>query len=92
MKYPHQFDPLFGSAIQYNSEGVASLVYMIRNRDYDRNVDTEKVLYLLAGWDAQDCMDYMSKFYIREPYDIKSHSHQPNTPMYMEALSGEHMD
>ena len=48
---------------------------MIRNGDYDRNVDTEKVLYLLAGWDAQDCMDYMSKFYIREPYDIKSHSH-----------------
>ena len=34
-------------------------------------------------------MDTPSKFYMRESCVLKSQSHDPDTPMYMEALSVE---
>ena len=51
---------------------------MIQDRDYDSNVDTDDILSLQAEWDAE-----------REYYAIKTQSHDPDTPIYMEALSGE---
>ena len=33
------------------------IVYFIRNGDYDSNIDTDEILYLLGDWDAEDCMD-----------------------------------
>ena len=51
---------------------------MIQYRDCDSNVDTDDILSLLAEWDAE-----------RESYAIKTQSHDPDTPTYMEALSGD---
>ena len=43
-KYPRVYDPLFGAAKLWNSENVASLVFMIHGEDYYRNVDMDKIL------------------------------------------------
>ena len=51
---------------------VASLVYMIRDRDDDINVDTYKILLLLADWDAEYFMDAPSTLHIRGSYALKS--------------------
>ena len=34
-------------------------------------------------------MDMTSTFHTRESYALKTQSHDPDTPMYMEALSGK---
>ena len=59
---------------------------MIQDRDIDSNVDTDDILSWLAEWDAEDCMDTPSKFHMRESYALKTESHNPDTPTYMEAL------
>ena len=51
---------------------------MIQDRDHDSNIDTDNILSLQAEWDAE-----------RESYAIKTQIHDPDTPMYMEELSGE---
>ena len=71
------------------NDAVASIVYMIQDRDFDINVDMYDIPCLLAEWDAEDCMDTLSTFHMRKYYVIKSQSHNPDTPTYMEALSGE---
>ena len=75
---PQRFNPEFGAATEWNSNAVANIVYMIQDRDYDSNVDTDDILSLQDKWDAE-----------REYYAIKTQSHDPDTPIYMEALSGE---
>ena len=65
---------------------------MIHNGDYDRNVDPNEILLLLADWDAEDCMDTPSTFHMGEYYVLKSQSHDTDTPTYMEALSGENLE
>ena len=65
---------------------------MIHNGDYDRNVDPDEILLLLADWDAEDCMDTPSTFHMGEYYVLKSQSHDTDTPTYMEALSGENLE
>ena len=67
----------------------ASIVYMIQDRDFDSNVDTDDILSLLAEWEAEYCTDTPSTFHMRESYALKTQSHDPDTPIYMEALSGE---
>ena len=62
---------------------------MIQDTDSDSNVDTDDILSLLAEWDAEDCMDMPSTFHMRESYALKTQSHDPDTPTYMEALLGE---
>ena len=62
---------------------------MIQDKDFDSNIDTDDILLLLAEWDAEDCMDTPSMFHMRESYALKTQSHDPDTPMYMEALSGK---
>ena len=75
---PQRFNPEFGAATEWKNNAVANIVYMIQDRDYDNNVDTGNILSLLAEWDAE-----------RISYAIKTQSHDPDTPTYMEALSGE---
>ena len=64
-KYPQQYKPVFGAAREWNNDAVASIVYMIQDGDYDRNVDTDDILSLMAEWDAEDCMDTPKTFHMR---------------------------
>ena len=62
---------------------------MINYGEHNSNVDTDDILSLLADWNAEDCMDASSMFYMIKYYVLKSQSHDSDTPTYMEALSGE---
>ena len=46
--FPQRFNPVFGAAREWNNDDVASIVYMIQDRDFDSNVDTYDILSLLA--------------------------------------------
>ena len=91
-KYPQRYNPGFGAAIEWNNGAVASTVYMIQDKDFNSNVDTYDILSLLAEWDAEDCMHTPLIFHTIEYYVLKSLSHDPNTPTYMEALLGENAE
>ena len=65
---------------------------MIQDRDLNSNVDTDDILSLLAEWDAEDCIDTPTTFHTRESYALKNQSHDPDTPTYMEALSGKNLE
>ena len=69
-----------------NNGAVASIVYMIQDRDINSNVDTDDILSLLAEWDAEYCMYTPSTFHTREYYVLKSKIHDTDAPTYMEAL------
>ena len=43
-------------------------------------------------WGEDDCMDTPSTFNMWKSYVLKYQSHDPDTPKYMEALSGENTD
>ena len=62
---PQRYNPGFGAAREWNNDAVASIVYMIQDRDFDSNVDTDDIISLLAEWDAEDCMDTPSTFHMR---------------------------
>ena len=62
---PQRYYPGFGPARDWNNDDVASIVYMIQDRDFYSNVDTDDILLLLAEWDAEDCMDTPSTFHMR---------------------------
>ena len=89
---PQRYNPGFGAAREWKNGTVASIVYMIQDRYLDRNVDTDDILFLLAEWDAEDFMDTPLKFHMREYYALKTQSHDPDTPTYMEALSRENLE
>ena len=55
--FPQRYNPGFGAAREWNNDDVEIIVYMIQDRDFDSNVDTDDILFLLADWDAEDCMD-----------------------------------
>ena len=55
--FPQRFNPGFGAAREWKNDAVASIVYMIQDRYFDRNVDTDDILLLLAKWDSEDCID-----------------------------------
>ena len=65
---------------------------MIQDRYLNSNVYTDDILSLLDEWNAEDCMDTPSTFHIRESYALKAQRHDTDTPMYMEALSGENLE
>ena len=46
----------------------------------------------MSEWDAEDCMDMPSTFHMRKYYFLKYQIQDPDTPKYMEALSGENAD
>ena len=49
----------------------------------------DEILLLMAEWDAEDCTDTPPTFHMRKSYVLKSQIHDPDTPNYMEALSGK---
>ena len=49
---PQPYNPVFGAAIEWKNGAVVSIVYMIQDRDLNRNVATDDILSLLAEWDA----------------------------------------
>ena len=89
---PQRYNPGFGAAREWKNDAVASIVYMIQDSYLNINVDTDDVLSLLADWDAEDFMDTPSTFHMRKSYVLKTHIHDPDTPTYMEALSGENSE
>ena len=89
---PQRYNPGFGAAKEWKNDAVASIVYMIQDRNFNSNVDTDDILSLLDEWYAEDCMDTPSTFHMRESYAIKTQIHDTNTPTYMEALSGENLE
>ena len=90
--YPQRYNPGFGAAREWNNYAVASIVYMIQDRDINSNVDTDYILLLLAEWGAEYFMYTPSTFHMRESYALKTQIHDPDTPTYMEALSGENLE
>ena len=86
---PQQYNPGFGAAREWKNDAVASIVYMIQDRDLNSNVYTNDILSLLSEWEAEDCMDTPSTFHMSESYFIKTQSHDLDTPTYMEELSGK---
>ena len=62
---PQRYNPGFGDSIVWKNDSVASIAYMIQDRDLDSNVDMDDIILLLAEWDAEDCMDTPSTFHIR---------------------------
>ena len=89
---PLRYNPGFGAAREWKNDNVASIVYMIQDRDLNSNVDTDDILLLLAEWDTEDYMDTPSTFHMRECYALKTQSHDPDTPTYMDALSGKNSE
>ena len=61
-KYPHWYDPVFGTAREWKSDAVASLVYLIQDGDLNSNVDMYEILSLLSECYAEDCMDEPSAY------------------------------
>ena len=49
---PQWYNPVFGAAREWKNDDVASIFYMIQDRDLDSNVDTDDILSLLAEWDT----------------------------------------
>ena len=45
---PQRYNPRFGAAREWKNDAVASIVYMIQDRDFDSNVDTDNIILLLA--------------------------------------------
>ena len=65
---------------------------MIQDRYLNSNVDTGDILSLLSEWDAEYCMDTPSTFHMRWLYALKNQIHDPDTPTYMEELSGKNLE
>ena len=77
---PQRYNPLFGSAREWKNYAVASIVYIIQDRDLNINVDMDDILLVLSEWDAEGCMDMPSTFHMKESYAIKTQLHDPDTP------------
>ena len=43
-----RYNPGFGAAREWKNDADASIVFMIQDRDFDSNVDTNDILLLLA--------------------------------------------
>ena len=69
---PQRYNPGFWAARDWNNDAVASIFYMIQDRNFYSNVDTDYILSLMTEWDAEDCMDTPSTFHMKEYYLILS--------------------
>ena len=67
-------------------------MYIIQDGDINIHVDMDDIISLLNEWDAEYCTAMPSMFHMREYNILKSQIHDPETTMYTEALSGEHVD
>ena len=61
-KSPQQYNPGFWDAKEWKNDAISSIVYMIQDGYFNRNVDTDYNLSLMAEWDAEYCMDMPSTF------------------------------
>ena len=83
-KSTQRYEPGFGSAIEWKSESVKIIFYMIQYGDFNIDADTDDILSLLDEWDVEYCMYYLSTFHMREYYVIKYQIHDTDNQMYME--------
>ena len=44
INYPQRYNQGFGAAIEWKDDAVASIVYMIQDRDLNSNIDTDDIL------------------------------------------------
>ena len=87
-----RYEPVFEAAKEWKNDAVAIIVYMIKYRDINSNIDKNDILSFMADWDIEYCMYTPSTFNMREYYFSKSQIHNPDTPTYMEDLSGENLE
>ena len=62
---PQRYNPVFGAAREWKNDDVASILYMIQDRDINSNVDMDDILSLLSEWSAEYCMYTPSTFHKR---------------------------
>ena len=65
---------------------------MIQYGDLNSNVHTDDILLLLDEKDAEYCINAPSMLHMVEYYFLKSQSHDPDNPTYMEALLGKNLE
>ena len=49
---PQRYNPGFGADRELEKDDVASIVYIVQDRYFDSNVDTDDILSVLAEWDT----------------------------------------
>ena len=65
-KSPQRHDPGFGAAREWKNDYVAIIDYIIQDGGININVDTDKILSLLAEWDVEYYINVPSTFHMRE--------------------------
>ena len=65
IKSPKQYNPGFGAKIEWTSDTVTSLVYMIQYGYYDKNLDMDDILTFLVNCCAEYCMYVPFTFHMR---------------------------
>ena len=56
-KSPYRYNSGFRAARECKNDAVASTVYMIQDKGFNKNVDTDDILSLLTELDVEDFMD-----------------------------------
>ena len=51
-KSPQRYDPGFEAVREWKNDDVAIIAYIIQDGSFNSNVDTDKILSLLAEWDV----------------------------------------
>ena len=59
---PQRYNLGYGIAREWKNDDVASMVYIIQDRDLNRNVDMDDILSLLAECYTEYCMDMPQRF------------------------------
>ena len=62
---PQWYNSGFGAAREWKNDDVASIFYMIQDRDLNIDVDTDDIISLMSDWDSEDCMYTPSTFHMR---------------------------
>ena len=65
---------------------------MVHVGGYYRNSNMDKILSLMADWDAEYFTYKTSTLNTREYYYVKSQIQDPDTTTYTKALSGKNLD
>ena len=63
---PQWYDLGFGAAIDWKSDDTVSLVFMICDEDYDKNVETDNIILFQDDWDTEYYMDTPLTLHMRE--------------------------
>ena len=60
----HRYNLVFGADRECKNDAVTSIVYMIQDRDINRNEDMNDILSLMAEWGSEYCMYTPSMFHM----------------------------